>query len=351
MISGLLLFLAMTSSTCAQDGRGFYGSVVAANVAYIDGRQLADGAIADNRTYIEPYFANEAAIALTAIPGQMPRVVLWMRWYIAHLNQHDVWGSNGTIYDYDIAGGATGASRDKADSTDAYAATFLSLAFNAWEHGDEPTRDFVRSVIPQLDEVAAAATETMQTNGLTWSKPSYPVQYLEDNCQVYRGLADYATLLTAVGDTSKAARYSQQAQTVYDAIQSALWAPSRNTYAFFVDKKGKRVFATAKTVWYAGVAELFPIIYGVITPTSDRAKDLYAQFNAQFPNWDTLDKPSIFPQANVLYAAVLMHDTQRAARYVQAVTAKYQNRGFPWTWHVGESAWLIPAAEQLADAS
>lgn len=347
-IFALALFCLMPSSAAAQDvGRPFYDSVVAANVAYVNGLQLPDGAITDNRKYVEPYFANEAAIALTLIPGQMPHVRSWMRWYIGHLNQRDVWGLTGTVYVYNVADSATAASRDNADSTDAYAATFLSVAFNAWQRGDDVTRSFVRSLMPQLDEVASVEAQTFQPNGLTWAKPSYRVEYLEDNCQVYRGLADYATLLAAVGDKSGSARYAREAQTIYNAIQSVLWVPSRNEYAFFVNEKGKLVFATPKTAWYAGTAELFPIVYGVISPSSDRAKSLYSQFNAQFPNWDTLDKPDAFPQADVAYAAVLMHDTSRAARYTQTVTTKYQDRGFPWPWHVGESAWLIPTAQQL----
>ncbi len=346
------LYCLVTSCAAAQGlGRPFYDSVVAANVAYVNGLQLPDGAITDNRKYIEPYFANEAAIALTLIPGQMPHVRSWMRWYIGHLNQRDIWGLTGTVYVYNVADGATAASRDNADSTDAYAATFLSVAFNAWQRGDDVTRSFVRGLMPQLDEIAAVEAQTLQPNGLTWAKPSYQVEYLEDNCQVYRGLSDYAKLLAAVGDKSGSARYAREAQTVYDAIQSTLWVSSQNSYAFFINQKGKLVFATPKTAWYAGVAELFPIIYGVIAPTSDRAKDLYQRFNAEFPDWDTLDKPDAFPQANVAYAATLMHDTSRAARYVQTVTAKYQDRGFPWPWHVGESAWLIPTAEQLGDAS
>jgi hypothetical protein len=153
-------------------------------------------------------------------------------------------------------------------------------------------------------------------------------------------------LLDALGDKSGSARYAREAQTVNDGIQSVLWVPAQNEYAFFVNEKGKLVFATAKTAWYAAVAELFPIIYGVISPASDRAKSLYGRFNAEFPNWDTLDKPDAFPQADVVYAAALMNDTSRVTRYVQAVTTKYQDRGFPWPWHVAESGWLIRAVEQ-----
>ncbi len=347
-ITGLILCYLTSSAATAQDSsRASYDAVIAANVAYVHGLALPDGAITDNHKYIEPYFANQAAIALTLIPGQIPYVRSWMRWYLGHVNQHDVWGLSGTVYVYDVADGATAASRNNADSADAYAATFLSVAFNAWERGDTVTRSFVRDLIPELNGIAAVEAQTLQPNGLTWAKPSYRVEYLEDNCQVYRGLADYAMLLAAVGDKNGSARYAREAQTVLDAIQSVLWVPSRNEYAFFVNEKGKLVFATAKTAWYAGVAELFPVIYGVISPSSDRAKSLYDRFNAEFPNWDTLDKPDAFPQANVAYAAVLMNDTPRATRYVQTVTAKYQDHGFPWPWHVGESAWLIPTAKRL----
>jgi hypothetical protein len=347
-ITGLILCNLISQPAAAlANGSAYYDAVLAANVAYVDSLQLSDGAITDNRKYIEPYFANQAAIALTLIPAQIPYVRSWMRWYIGHLNAHDVWGLTGTVYVYDVADDATAASRNNADSTDAYAATFLSVAYNAWQRGDTVTRSFVRDLIPELDKIAAVEAQTLQPNGLTWAKPSYRVEYLEDNCQVYRGLADYAMLLAAVGDKNGSARYAREAQTVLDAIQSVLWVPSQNEYAFFVNEKGKLVFATAKTAWYAGVAELFPIIYGVISPSSDRAKSLYGRFNAEFPNWDTLDKPDAFPQANVAYAAVLMNDTSRATRYVQSVTTKYQDRGFPWPWHVGESAWLIPTAKRL----
>jgi hypothetical protein len=62
-------------------------------------------------------------------------VQAWMRWYLNHINYPaDKWGLACTIYDFKVSGSNETSTND-ADSTDSYAATFLSLAWAYWKTG------------------------------------------------------------------------------------------------------------------------------------------------------------------------------------------------------------------------
>jgi hypothetical protein len=339
--AALCLFL---SSIPASDARaaGDYTSTIQTHVHYIVGHQLADGAIKDNSSYVMPYFANFAAIALARIPGSLPRVRAWLMWYTAHLNRTDIWGSSGSVYDYNVTKAATGPARLSADSIDSYGATFLSVVRAAWDAGPG-LREYIRSVEPQLLDVAASVEAMRQPNGLTWSKPPTRVAYLEDNCEVYRGLTDLAYVEDQLGHVSEARRLSSLAARTKAAIESVLWQPSRNHYADFVDASGK-VVDVKPTVWKSAVGELFPALYGVIDSRSERAAHLYSEFNGLYPHWPELDKPDVFAWALVADAAAIMHDDGRVARFAESVEATYGEKGFPWPWHVQESAFMVLAS-------
>ncbi len=176
----------------------------------------SDGAILYVPGQIEPYFANIAAIGMTKDPNRMPQVVGWMKWYINHLNWPDKWGLYGTMYDYTVSHGIETPTQT-ADSTDSYAATFLTLAWNAWQSGDANARSYILGLSYQLDVIGGVLIQTQQSDGLTWAKPDYEIKYLMDNCEAYRGLRDLASLYqNAFGDAARAAYYN----TAADAMQN-----------------------------------------------------------------------------------------------------------------------------------
>jgi hypothetical protein len=323
-----------------------YTANVASAAAWIAAdAQLADGAIVDSSTQISPYFANRAAIGL-ALAGHAAAVQAWMQWYVAHLNATDVWGGSGTIYDYTLAGGVE-TSTGTADSTDAYAGTFLSLASTFYQTGGSGAQAYVRSIRAQLAQVAGVLTSGQQPDGLTWALPTYQVKYLMDNCEVYAGLRDYGTLLAALGDAADAAAFAARAQASANGIASELWNAAQGEYS---DAIGVGNVATPVdwTNYESAAAELFPVLFGVIAPTSSQAAAAYAKFNAAFTKWDQLDIPDEYPWTLVSTAAIVMNDTARANAYISAVDGAYVAGGYPYPWYDAEGGWFVQSNALLA---
>ena len=332
-----------------------YRGDIGAALAWIDRHQLPDGAILYGTGEIEPYYANLAATGLVAERAQLPRVRTWMNWYVTHLNVRDRWGLGGTIYDYRYANGLETSLR-KADSVDSYAATFFTLARALDETGDPASRAYVRSIRPQLGEMGAMlrSPRVLQRDGMTIALPSYPVAYLMDNSEVYRGLTDLAFLeRIAFRDAARGQAYESIARGVESGL-ATLWSAGNGTYGYAKQEPHGPVSASAWTTWYPdATAQLFPALQGVISPSSERAVALWAAFNAAWPQWDRLKNgdPSGFPWALVGTAATVAGDDARAAVYVRSVEERYATRGFPYPWYDAEGGWYLRTLSVLLHAA
>lgn len=232
---------------------------------------LPDGAILFTSTKIVPYYSNLAAIGLTKTRAHYPQVRAWMQWYIHHLNRPDKWGLNCTTYDYNVSG-ATETPTNDADSTDSYAATFVSLAWAFWQTGDADAQSYIKTLRDQLDCIGRVMVQTQQSNGLTWAKPDYQIEYLMDNCEVYQGLRGLASLSRyAFDDPARKASYDTYAAKELNGIASVLWDPAHKDYLTYAGAP-----TTDWTVWYPdSTAQLFPVIHGVLDPNEERAEQLY----------------------------------------------------------------------------
>jgi hypothetical protein len=308
---------------------------------YVSQFSQPDGAILYVPNEIEPYYANIAAIGMTKDPARMPQVTAWMKWYINHLNWPDRWGLYGTMYDYNVNNGAESATQN-ADSTDSYAATFLSLVWNAWQSGDANARSYIQGLSYQLDVIGGVLIQTQQSDGLTWAKPDYQIKYLMDNCEAYRGLRDLAsTYQYAFGDTTKSAYFNAAADKMLNGILS-MWL--NGTWAVYKDGIGRLAAPNMKT-WYADAsAQVFPVLMGVVSAADYRAQQSYAAFNAAWPGWPTLsfNSQDPFPWCLIADAAAAMGDKARLGTYINAVQSKYGS-GYPWPFYNAEAGWFLRA--------
>jgi hypothetical protein len=324
-----------------------YASDITGAAAWLDTQQLQDGAILYTSSEIEPYYANLAATGLTKVPSQLPRVRRWMTWFVAHINATDVWGLGGTIYDYSYSAG-TETPKNSADSVDSYNATFLTLARQLYDTGDAASQQYVVSLEPNLEKLAAAIGTLQQSDGLTIALPGTQFAYLMDGAEVYRGLSDLAYLESnAFGNSANASTYVQEAQRVSTGI-GTLWNATTSTYAYAKSEPNGVPSQTSWSVWYPdATAQLYPIVNGVISPSSAQAQSLWSGFNTAYPQWSTLTNPSGYPWAVVADAAVLMNDTSGAGAYVANAQSQYATKNFPWTWYCAEGGWYIRAMNQV----
>ena len=321
-------------------GGGQYENDFNATSKWVSQFSLADGALLYTPQQIDPYFANIGAIGMTKDPARMPQVVAWMNWYINHLNWPDKWGLYGTTYNYNVNNGVETPTYD-ADSTDSYAATFLSLAWNAWQSGDPHAQSYIKTLSYQLNVIGQVLTQTQQSDGLTWAKPDYQIKYLMDNAEGYRGLRDLASLYqNAFGDQAKAAYFNNAANAMQNGLLS-MWM--NGVWAVYKDWYGNLAKPNMGT-WYAdATAQVFPVLMGVVNSSDTRAQQSYSAFNAAWPGWPTLsyNKQDGFPWCLVGQAAAAMGDKTRLATYINSIQNKYVSPGFPWPFYTAEAGWFM----------
>ena len=325
--------------TPAPSGR--YTNDLTATAKWMATTVAPDGALLYGTQAINPYYSNLAAIGLTQNSGSLGIVQNWMKWYINHLNWPDKWGLYGTTYDYDYNNGAE-ISHVNADSTDSYAATFLSLAWAYFHTGDANAQSYVRTLSYQLDAIGQVLIQTQQPDGLTWAKPDYQIKYLMDNCEAYRGLRDLALVFqNAFNDTAKAQYYNSKADLMLQGINGMYLGGG--TWAVYKDGIG-RLIAPNMGTWYADAsAQMFPVMQGVIPPSDARAVATYNTFVAAWPGWQNLSFSSQdpFPWTMIAAAAAVMGDNARVNTYITNIENMYVSKGFPWTFYNMEGGWFM----------
>ncbi|HHX01953.1 MAG TPA: hypothetical protein GX739_04695 [Firmicutes bacterium] len=299
---------------------------------------VATGSIANGR--VVPYFANFGMIGLIDDPDYLPYAADWINWYFEHVNEVDLFGSPGTIYDYRLQGGKA-ISNDDYDSSDAYAGTFFTLCWKYIEQGGDTSifegrhDDFL---------LVASAIEYVWHNDLTWAKPNYKIKYLMDNIEVWKGLEALPKILISLyDDQENAAKYKDMAERVYNAIDKMMWLGDA-----FRMHLGK---ATVDwSVWYPdATAQVWPIWSGLLKEDDPRRDMIWERFNEFHPNWPELGFDSTFPWARVALAAAKMGDWERVDRYIRSVDNRFLQWGRRWPWHNSESGAFMETLEAYLD--
>jgi hypothetical protein len=329
-------------------------------VAFVLGEQVASGAIVSLDTRINPYFANVAALGLVEANTAASRAgaLEWMQWYLAHLNPAgpNVPANSVFDYTYDPATGSETPTGD-FDSVDSYASTTLNLAYEAYSSGDPTLQSFVSSHITTYEAIAnilnyggpvGVRIESGPDAGLTIAKPSYPIAYTMDNVEVYSGLADFALLQSALGRTEQASYYGSWATATRDAIVAKLWNPTNNNWDWaFANSSSIDVFYAQAT------AQLWPILYGVVSPSDPKAVSAWSQFSAAYPTWFEGGMPDAYPWVSISRVAQLMGDTATADAHLANVHSRYAP-GFEaptscsvavcGKWYANEAGWFMIAS-------
>jgi hypothetical protein len=284
---------------------------------------------------VVPYFSNLAVQTLVRHgDSKRPEIRVYLQWYVDHTNP------DGSIDDFERVNGMlvpTGAY----DSADSYAATFLSLVADYERASGD--KDFVRQNWLRLGQIGGLLASLQDIDGLIWAKPGYRVKFLMDNAEDYRGLLDYADLLARY-DSPEAASYTyEMVDRLAAGVQSKLWLDESQSFAWAL--YGRYLKALPRHKFYPDdVAQLYPIVYGLLSPMSSRAQNLYGQFNQHYPYWSEEPLPDDnFPWAVLAYAATLMGDRDRAAGYLAYAEQKFVLRGGQFPWHAAEAGFFVKA--------
>lgn len=333
-----------------------YDFVQSYQLSYIRSLQLPSGAIKDNDSQtskITPYFAHFAVLALLTDPSEENLAVVknYMSWYFSRLNgtvtefRDDE--TAGSVYDY-WAPGET--SQGTYDSVDSYAATFLEAAMKfaqisssgrSWLQENADKLSLVLSaMLATIDTEETALPGSDQDDYLSIAHYRYPVKYLMDNTEVNMGLKaaiwlQENNLVTSDADLENILdRNTEAIKTLYNA--------GNQNYDY---AKGN---SSDWSVFYPGAtAQLYPCLFGVVSPLETRSRQLYDTFNENYPDWSTGTTYDAYPWTMVAYAAAVMNDSERVDSYVMHIyelNAKDEQKGY---WYDAEAGSLVLAIDTI----
>lgn len=320
---------------------------------------------------VRPYFSLEAANAFLLDEDYFDNATRYLIWHLEHINGdtiefhpedlHDWEETKGTIYDYtyDFLGNeivSKSLSPDVPedpghpnnaitwyDSIDSYAARLFELLYRYYLAADSYGRssEAVSLINSYKDTIELiyenALVDSMVPLGggasLTYAdKVSWQAMYLMDNLEVYQGflMADKLGKVSALdldfllGSSSgvSAAEYAEQVRL---GVENELWNGERYDYAVGPDPGAQNDFYPGYT------AQLFPIIFGLHKPDSQRAKQLWNIFCGEFPEWynHDLSMTGGFPWAQMTYTSAVMGDFEGCIASLKTLQKDYQFKGNP----------------------
>lgn len=230
------------------------------------------------RNRVSPYFANLYALSLVRHGLGSGEVRDYVGWYLDHLNYPDRHGLTGTIDDMDVRPGGRLVRTGGYDSVDGYAGTFL-LLLDEWEQsgGDRALLEANRT---RIQDVAWLLLRLQDPDGLVRALPDANARYLMDNCEAYAGLLAYDALSRRLGwDTGP--RHRIAAEDVREAVLGRLTdAPGRRFH--WADAGGVPHRSDWDVFYPDALAQLFPILYGVVDARSELAQHLWREFEQRY---------------------------------------------------------------------
>jgi hypothetical protein len=235
-------------------------------------------------------------------------------------------GADGTIEDVNFTSGqsTSGAfAMVPSDSDDSYAATTLSLAVKylrasqnwAWWDANKARLKFIAYRNLAVMTKLSGYTSVFQPP----RNQSNSIGYLMDNCEVYRGLRDFAGVLRDRGEPAEA--------TYYDTFATGI-ANGMLRRGFDSARKGFTVgdhTTMAETSFYPGTTcQVFPQAFGVseLAPYFDRG---WQFLEAYSPGWAD-GRYDVYPWAVLGFAAARRGRMAQARAQVALIEQQFVDR-------------------------
>lgn len=200
----------------------------------------SDGAWnAGDPIWIVPYFACSGALGLLeqyrfrADSRYLESVRDYALWHASQLR------TDGTITDYTGTYPAFSSTGDY-DSSDSYPAMYLMTLWRYWQVTED--RAFLESLQGAIAQSVAAMELTLQSDWLTWAKPTYHMKYTMDNSEVFQGFFAAAQLARLLQDDAHYQDWLYKANQVRNAVLGQLYyGDSLGRYAIAKSNAGTLV--------------------------------------------------------------------------------------------------------------
>jgi hypothetical protein len=280
--------LSHTLAGAVRDGAAVSAAItIKGQAGWIASAQLPDGAIAvcPHCPVIWPYVANIATIGLARAsqvsgdPTYAADAWRYLRWYSSVENV-----STGYVTDYKVVNGKPPVSTGKFDSTDAYAGTFLTAAWDTFvaTHSLAALWTIRAGVAGALRAIAS----TQQPNGLTWANPDWHVAYLMDEAQTLAGLESATRVEAALGN-SVLARAALRRYLAMRAGIAKLWDPSTGAFDWARHENGWQHPTDWGVLYPDGFEQVYAVAWGAVPLAQARA--VMTKFTSTQPEWSNPD--------------------------------------------------------------
>lgn len=227
---------------------------------------------------VVPYEVNLYGIYILRHRLNWQHVQRYIWWYLDHLNYPDKYGLTGSMYDFSLDDRGRRTSAEAYDSADSYAATFLILLHEYYRRTG--SRQLFLVSRKKIKDVADLLILLKDHDGLTRALPDRDSKYLMDNCEVYAGLKAYVALCRAL-DWPIPRLYSDAVREVRQGVWTRFYDAPTGMFHWAVDDRIKHV-SDWNRFYPDAFAQLFPIVYGLLDPASQKAQQIWATFCRQY---------------------------------------------------------------------
>lgn len=355
-----------------------YSGIIESESNWIAGLQQSSGAIIMSEQYIatfpdannqdvdyyvvEPYFANLAVIGMLEHPTAANIAVAkkWVNWYFNHLNAQSGDVPDGSVYRYFIRvsngqesnnpPGNTYPTSPGYDSTDSYAATFITLLKKLYEVSPADA-SLLTSNRAKIERIMGAIVATQDTDGLTNAFPAYPIKYVEDNTEVFEGLKNAEWLERNIfGDSAKASTYQGYKNLNLSGIE-LMWNQANQNYDTYWCNHCADSLSSWSNFYPDAASQVYPIWTGVLSPTDPRSVQLYNKLNVHFPGWPTMTGTGDpFPWAILAYSGALMQDKPNVDTFLATIKNTFIDTNHTDSLYYNlEAGFTIRAAKEIRD--
>lgn len=341
----------------------YYQTIIFNEQAWLDSTQLDNGAypfrpLSNNRADVNPYFSSMAAYSLLlGNTFYSDDVYEYMDWLFTQLNTslEDPYLVDGTLSNIQITqeNGQLIEEKFDYDSVDSYTALFIILLDYAYE--TYPRNDFYQTNDASIIRLFNALLSTRIDNGLSVVSVGNKTQYTMDNVEVNYALKKGINLLNHLLEQSNnlelktiQIQLEEWLEENTKAIETILWNPNQQKYRIAIDENGNEVeFESWDNFYPDAMAQLFPLVFNVMDPESERAKELYNQFVSNYA-WENFKFREGFYWTVVSTIGALMNDTERVKKYLDYYQEHImEDHAYPI--YNAEVAWIIQTCQIMID--
>ncbi|HEX9697459.1 MAG TPA: hypothetical protein VGB64_14230, partial [Actinomycetota bacterium] len=291
---GFALLIAVAALLPGGPAGAAAGDPVASDGDWILTLQISGGphagliAMNEPRSLCVPYFANMAASGLASATmatgdaryGQAAWA--WLEWYAAHMD------ADGFVTDYQLVDGVW-TSTGSYDSTDAYAATFLSAVRATYAATGDSAR--LSAIWPAVRRATDAMLATAAPGYLTYAKPGWNLMYLMDNAEVYDAWLAVAEIATVAQDATLRALADEWIAGMRVSLPG-FWNEASGAYDIALAAGGVRHPADWSEFYPSVTAQVWMINTGLVP--AQRAAAIATRIDQADPEWDDPSAPGLF---------------------------------------------------------